>query len=203
MLGHALEKCPVSNDSSPISSATPRHNAEELLPLIYGELRRLAESRLRSLPPGQTLQATALVHEVFIKLVGQSDPGWDGKGHLFGAAARAMKEVLVDQARRKGALKRGGDRQRELLDPNAIAQDDDSSLWEDILEVDACMEQFEREHPRSAQVVMLMYFGGLNSHQVAAALDLSERTVRRDWRFAQAWMSARLSKDEYHGRIDT
>ncbi|MCA9277595.1 MAG: sigma-70 family RNA polymerase sigma factor [Phycisphaeraceae bacterium] len=193
----------MSNDSSPISSATPRHNAEELLPLIYGELRRLAESRLRSLPPGQTLQATALVHEVFIKLVGQSDPGWDGKGHLFGAAARAMKEVLVDQARRKGALKRGGDRQRELLDPNAIAQDDDSSLWEDILEVDACMEQFEREHPRSAQVVMLMYFGGLNSHQVAAALDLSERTVRRDWRFAQAWMSARLSKDEYHGRIDT
>lgn len=158
---------------------------------------------MRSLPPGQTLQATALVHEVFIKLVGQSDPGWDGKGHLFGAAARAMKEVLVDQARRKGALKRGGDRQRELLDPNAIAQDDDSSLWEDILEVDACMEQFEREHPRSAQVVMLMYFGGLNSHQVAAALDLSERTVRRDWRFAQAWMSARLSKDEYHGRIDT
>ena len=119
------------------------------------------------------------------------------------AESGAMKEVLVDQARRKGALKRGGDRQRELLDPNAIAQDDDSSLWEDILEVDACMEQFEREHPRSAQVVMLMYFGGLNSHQVAAALDLSERTVRRDWRFAQAWMSARLSKDEYHGRIDT
>jgi RNA polymerase sigma factor (TIGR02999 family) len=174
------------------AAAGDRQAGAALLPLVYNELRRLARSRLEGTPPGNTLQPTALVHEAYMKLVGEQDPGWNGRHHFFGAAAQAMREIIVDHARRKGAVKHGG----------AVAHVDvefaDVSFERspaDILALDQALQRLEKEDPRKAQLVMLRCFAGLTLEESAAALEVSESTVERDWRYIRAWLQAEMSGD--------
>ena len=170
--------------------------AAELLPQVYRELRALAESRLRRLPPGQTLQPTALVHEAYMRLVGTADPGWNGRGHFFGAAAKAMRNILVDEARRKGANKRGGDRLRVDLPDSALAA---ITRHADMLELDEALAKLEELDERKGSVVMLRVFCGLTIDQTAMALGLSAATVERDWTYAKAWLHRELSREHVEG----
>jgi RNA polymerase sigma factor (TIGR02999 family) len=163
--------------------------ARDLLPLVYEELRALARARLAHVPPGNTLQATALVHEAYLRVVGDADPSWDGRGHFFAAAARAMRNILVDQARRKAAARHGGGAQRVDATPDIIASEDVAP--QDMIALDGALARLEAEDPRKAQVVMLRVFCGLTNQQTATALGVSLPTVERDWRFARA----RLQKD--------
>lgn len=170
--------------------------AAELLPLVYEELRVLARSRLAKTPPGNTLQPTALVHEAFLRLVGDVDPGWDSRGHFFASAARAMRDILVDQARRKAAVKHGGGRDRVDIEGHDPADGPAPALEqpaEDMLALDAALRRLEQEEPRKAQVVMLRTFAGLTNAQAAMALGVSEPTVERDWRFARAFLQAEMA----------
>ncbi|NNF41606.1 MAG: sigma-70 family RNA polymerase sigma factor [Phycisphaerales bacterium] len=160
--------------------------AERLLPLVYDELRKLAGSMMANQPAGHTLQATALVHEAYLRVGGDIDPEWDGRRHFFFAASRAMRDLLVEQARRKGRLKRGGDRRRagdvEAL-PGAIEEP-----VEDMLALDEALRSLECEDPEVAQVVMLRFFSGLTVEETAAVLGISGTTIKRRWRYAQAWL---------------
>jgi RNA polymerase sigma factor (TIGR02999 family) len=174
------------------ASAGDRLAAENLLPLVYNELRALAKARLRHVPPGNTLQPTALVHEAYIKAVGEADPGWDGRGHFFAAAARAMRNILVDQARRKAAMKHGGGAARADLTPDLLPIDAPAA---DMLALDQALERLEREDPRKAQVVMLRFFAGLTSEQCGQVMGISTPTVERDWRFARSWLARELGED--------
>jgi RNA polymerase sigma factor (TIGR02999 family) len=168
-----------------------RKAASQLLPLLYGELRSLARALLHQLPPGQTLNATCLVHEAYAKLVRTCDPGWDGRGHFFAAASQAMREILVDQARRKSAIKRGGNLQREEFDVNQIFLDTPS---DDVLALHDAIAKLEAEDPRKAQIVTMRYFGGLQMKQIAEELGISRATVDREWRFTRAWLYRELDK---------
>jgi RNA polymerase sigma factor (TIGR02999 family) len=171
------------------------HAAADLLPLVYDELRALARARLAKTPPGNTLQPTALVHEAYLRLIGDADPGWDTRGHFFASAARAMRDILVDQARRKGAVKHGGDRRRVDIDdasPSAEPMPIFEQPAEDMLALDAALKSLEQQDERKAQVVMLRFFAGLTNAQIAAALNISEPTVERDWRFARAFLQTEL-----------
>lgn len=170
--------------------------AAELLPLVYDELRRLARARMKHIPPGNTLQPTALVHEAYIRVVGKEDPGWDHRGHFFAAASRAMRQILVDQARRKSARKHGGDKQRVDADAADIVIEPPS---EDVLALDDALEKLEQEEPRQAQVVTCRTFAGLNREETAAALGLSVRTVDRDWRYAMARLHQEMVRAENPG----
>jgi RNA polymerase sigma factor (TIGR02999 family) len=169
-----------------------RQPASALLPLLYADLKRLAAVQLRALPPGHTLQPTALVHEAWIKLVGSEDPGWEGRRHFFGAAARAMRELIVDDLRRKGSAKRRAPGQRTVVDsslaPAAVLPE-----LHDVLAVDAAITQLEAESPEAAEVVVLSFFGGLTFEEIAAMMDLSTRTIERKWQFARAWLLDALS----------
>ncbi len=169
----------------------------DLLPLVYGDLRKLASARMARLAPGQTLQATELVHEAYVRLVGSTDPGWQGRAHFFGAAARAMRDILADHLQRKQSLKRGGHFRRVGEDTAAELSSDGPS--DDVLAVEEALEQFEREYPRKAEVVTLSFFGGLTATEIAEVLKLSTRTVERDWRFAKAWLNGRLAEREVGG----
>lgn len=166
-----------------------RRAADQLLPLVYEQLRALARQRMARTPPGNTLQPTALVHEAYLKAVGEADPGWDGRGHFYAAAARAMRNILVDQARRKAALKHGGGAKRDGADPDDLAIE---APTPDVLALDGVLSRLEAEDPRKAQVVMLRFFGGLTSEQIAEALGVSLPTVERDWRFARSWLRLQL-----------
>lgn len=170
-----------------------RQAASDLLPLVYDELRSLARARLSHIPPGNTLQATALVHEAYMKVVGDKDGGWDSRGHFFASAARAMRNILVDQARRKAAVKHGGGARREDATPEIAAAEIKES---DVLSLDEALTRMEKDDPRKAQVVMLRYFAGLTSEQTALALGVSLPTVERDWRFARSWLQNELAKEE-------
>ncbi len=163
--------------------------AAALLPLVYEELHRLAQARLRRTPPGNTLQTTALIHEAYLKLVGSGDPGWSGRHHFFGAAARAMREILVDQARRKASAKHGGGVRRVDLDQAEIVLDEPP---ESLLALDGALKKLEAEEPRLGEIVMLRYFAGLTQGETAAALGVSERTIERDWRYIKAWLRREL-----------
>lgn len=167
-------------------------SANRLLPVLYAELRKLAEDRLRRTPPGNTLQATALVHEAYLRLVRSGDPGWNGRNHFFGAAAQAMRDILVEQARRKAALKRGGDRER--LDVT-IADPADEESPVDILALDEVLRRLEAKDARKGQIVNLRYFGGLTVEETAAALEVSVSTIEYEWRFIKRWLYAELSDD--------
>jgi len=168
--------------------------SEELLPLVYADLRKLAASRMSRLAPGQTLQATALVHEAYVRLVGTSDPGWQGRAHFFGSAARAMRDVLADYLKRKASLKRGGHLRRiEMEQALELAC---SGPVDDALAVEEALQAFEAEYPRKAQVVTLTFFGGLTAKEIAEVLSVSSRTVESDWRFGRAWLNSWLTDKE-------
>lgn len=164
--------------------------SEELLPLVYDELRRLAAARMAQEAAGHTLQPTALVHEAWLRLVGNTDQSWQNRAHFFGAAAEAMRRILIERARRKSRLKRGGG--QALLD---IADLDVAAMMPDdkILLVDEALEQLKAEEPEKARIVTLKFFGGLTNEQVAEVLNLNERTVRRQWNFAKAWLFDRIA----------
>jgi RNA polymerase sigma factor (TIGR02999 family) len=175
------------------AAAGDPHAAAELLPLVYDELRKLAAARLADEKPGQTLQATALVHEVYLRLVG-NDPGaqWDGRGHFFAAAAEAMRRILVDNARRRQSGKRGGDMHRVDLDAAAPAAPLEESAAEDLLALDEALRQFEAEEPLRARLVKLRYFAGLSTPEAAAALGVSVATAKRHWVYARSWLYGRV-----------
>lgn len=167
--------------------------AEELLPLVYEELRKLAGARLAVLPPGQTLQATALVHEAWLRLTDSNDQkNWNGRGHFFGAAAEAMRHILVDRARHKGAQKRGGRLQRIGLDDVDLAVESDPDL---ILALDEALTRYAQKDPQGAELIKLRFFAGLPNHEAAALLGVPERTAKRTWAFARAWLYAEIQKN--------
>lgn len=163
-----------------------RKAAAELLPLVYDELRKLAATRLAAESPGQTLQPTALVHEAYLRLIGPADDSrWENRGHFFGAAAEAMRRILVDAARRKAAAKHGGDLARIELEPDTAAA---LEPREDLIALDEALDRLATEDPIKAQLVKLRYFAGLTLSEAAAALGLAERTAGRHWTFARAWL---------------
>ena len=166
-----------------------RQAAADLLPLVYAELRRLAQAWMARTPPGQTLQPTALVHEAFLRLVGRTDEGWSNRGHFFFAAGRAMRDILVENARGKARLKRGGGRRRVDFDNLVAALD---APVEDLLALDEAMQRLESEYPWEHRIVTLRFFAGLTNEETAQALDTPLRTIERDWRFARAWLHRAL-----------
>lgn len=185
----------VTRVLSAIDSGDPRA-AAELLPLVYQELRKLADARLAQERPGQTLQATALVHEAYLRLVGpdhDGDRNWDSRGHFFAAAAEAMRRILIDQARARGAVKRGGAAQRLTLDPTLLSLD---SVPSEIVDLDEALTRFEAEDPQKAALVKLWFFGGLTLKQAAAALGLPSTTADRHWAYARAWLFQALSAED-------
>jgi RNA polymerase sigma factor (TIGR02999 family) len=156
--------------------------ADELLPLIYEELRRLAAHKMANEAPGQTLQPTALVHEAWLQLVGQNDPGWQNRAHFFGAAAEAMRRILIDRARRKRALRHGGGQVRVEWDESALEAPDDD---EKILQIHDALEALAVEDPQKAEIVKLRFFAGLGHEEIATLLGVNEKTVRRHWEVAK------------------
>ena len=159
--------------------------ADELLPVIYDELRRLAVSKMSRERPGQTLQATALVHEAYLRLVGGSDRKWDSRGHFFAAAAEAMRRILIETARRKGRIRHGHGIKRVDLDDVMIAAPVPD---ERLLQVDEALDKLELEAPDAARIVKLRYFMGMTNPQVAEMLGCSLRSVERQWTWAKAWL---------------
>ncbi len=167
--------------------------ARDLLPLVYEELRRLAEVRLAAEPPGQTLQATALVHEAYLRVVGKDhDQPWDGRNHLFAAAAEAMRRILVDRARRRKAIRHGGGRNRVSLEEAAPEMKDAD---DDLLALDEALAEFAAQDPGKARLVQLRYFGGLSLPQAADLLGISIATATRHWAYARAWLRVEMSDD--------
>ena len=171
--------------------------AEELLPLVYEELRLLAAQKMSKEQPGQTLQATALVHEAYIRLVEAKDQNWNSRGHFFKAAAEAMRRILIDNARRKKSLRKGGDHQQIDIDQaNLYVQvPSDESSSEDLLALDEALEKLDKIDPRNADFVKLRYFAGLSLNQVAEIEGISRRTATRWWNYARAWLHREISGD--------
>jgi RNA polymerase sigma factor (TIGR02999 family) len=162
--------------------------AEQLLPLVYDELRQLAAQKLAGENPGQTLQPTALVHEAYLRLASQGEaPSYRDRSHFFAAAATAMRRILIDRARRKRARKRGGGLQREPLDAVAAPEPD-----EDLLALDEALEKFAAREPQKARLVELRYFAGLTGEQAAEVLGISATTADRHWAYARAWLQAEV-----------
>ena len=203
----------VTRMLSAIEKGDP-HAAEQLLPLVYDELRRLAADRFAREKPGQTLQPTALVHEAYLRLVasermasggrasekpasgGRKPPGaprWNSRGHFFAAAAEAMRRILVEQARRRGRLKRGSGRKRLDLDALQVC---DEQTPDDLLALDEALAQLAQKHPEKAELVKLRYFGGLTVAEAAEALGISTSTADRYWTYARAWLYRRIAGDE-------
>jgi RNA polymerase sigma factor (TIGR02999 family) len=165
--------------------------AADLWPEVYAELRRLAAALTARLRPGQTLQPTALVHEAYLRLARNPDAGWEGRRHFFGAAARAMREILIEQARRKDSRKRGGGARRvELTEGLALIE----PPADDLLALDEAIQQLQAEKPHLAEVVQLRYYAGLSVEETAGVVDRSVSTVVREWRFARAWLAGRLGE---------
>jgi RNA polymerase sigma factor (TIGR02999 family) len=179
----------VTQILSAAAAGDPRA-AAELLTLVYDELRKLAAARLSDEKPGQTLQATALVHEAYLRLVGgEANVQWNGRGHFLAAAAEAMRRILVESARRKGSLKRGGGQARVELRDDDLADD---GAFEEVLAVDEALAGLAAADPQAAELVKLRYFGGLTLPEAAEALGLTCRTAERLWSFARAWLRRAL-----------
>ncbi len=168
------------------------HAAAQLLPLVYDELRLLAVQRLAQEKPGQTLEATALVHEAYLRLVGDGrDQHWDNRGHFFAAAAEAMRRILVDAARRKQAIRHGGGRRRVALhDHHRITQSPDG-----LLALDEALTRFAAEEPAKAELVKLRFFAGLSTPEAASALGISRATAERWWVYARSWLLSELQEE--------
>ena len=165
--------------------------AEELLPLVYEELRRLASQKMSQEAPGHTLQATALVHEAYIRLVGPNAPSWSSRAHFFAAAAEAMRRILIENARRKQRLKRGADRRKVDLDDIDIAIEGPSI---DLIALDEALSKLAKEDPSAADLVKMRFFAGLTLDQVAAVMGISRRTADRNWAYAKAWLYQQITK---------
>ena len=167
--------------------------ADQLLPLVYDELRKLAAQKLAHEKPGQTLQATALVHEAYLRLVDVEEAQhWNSRGHFFAAAAEAMRRILIEQARRKRRPKHGGDRRRiDLDDALSVAE----APCDDLLALDDALSRLEATDPLAAQVVKLRFFTGLSMPETAEALGVSLRTAERNWTYARTWLHRELSRD--------
>jgi len=183
----------VTRILSAIENGDPRA-AGKLLPLVYKELRKLAARKLAREKPGQTLQATALVHEAYLRLVGEQDTRrWDGRGHFFAAAAEAMRRILVENARRKAGPKAGGGRERVDLDAIAPAIED---LRVDVIALDEALTALEARDSRKADLVRLRFFAGLSIEQAAEALGVSVATANNDWSYAKSWLRLAMRGDE-------
>jgi RNA polymerase sigma factor (TIGR02999 family) len=181
------------NDITRVVAAVGRGEAgaaEELLPLVYDELRKLAAQKLAREPAGQTLQATALVHEAYLRVAGSVDPQWDGRGHFFAAAAEAMRRILVENARRKKAIKHGGGRQRLDADTIAIAAPETD---DDLVAIDEALDRLAIVDPVKADLVKLRYFAGLTIEQAAEALNISPATAKRYWTYSRIWLFQEVS----------
>jgi RNA polymerase sigma factor (TIGR02999 family) len=189
----------ASRPTSAVEQGDPQA-AERLLPLVYNELRRLASRRLEREAPGQTLQATALVHEAYLRLVA-CDPSrrWDNRGHFFAAAAEAMRRILVDRARDRRRLKRGGQRGRVDLDLGSVLLD---APGEDLLDLDEALTDLGRDDPLCARLVALRFFAGLTQAEAADALGMGRRTADRHWAYARAWLYERLCSGPAQSRDD-
>jgi RNA polymerase sigma factor (TIGR02999 family) len=186
----------VSRILSAVEQGDP-HAATELLPLVYKELRELAAAKLAKEKPGQTLQATALVHEAYLRLLGgEHAQHWNSRGHFFAAAAEAMRRILIDNARRKRRPKHGGDRQQIPLDAIALPAED---RFHDLLALDEALDELARQQPLKAELVKLRYFAGLSFEEAAACLDIAPVTAKRYWAVARAWLYAALSDQEVTG----
>src|SRR5262245_42237275 len=164
--------------------------AEELLPLVYDELRKVAARKMANELPGQTLQPTALVHEAWLRLAGNERPVWDGRAHFFAAAAEAMRRILIERARRRLAAKRGGGIQP--LDVDAIEIPSPSSDDENLLRINEALEKLARVDPRKAELVKLRYFVGLNFEEVSSALGIAVPTAKQWWAYSRAWLTVEI-----------
>ena len=176
------------NDITQVLQAVNRGErgaSEELLPLVYDELRRVAAARMAQEAAGQTLQPTALVHEAWLRLVGEGDRTWQNRAHFFGAAAEAMRRILIEIARRKSRLKRGGHQERVNLDELELAT---TTPDDKVLLIDEAIERLQLEDPEKARIVVMKFFGGLTNEEVAESLGVTKRTVERHWAFAKAWL---------------
>ncbi len=174
--------------------AGDQHASDDLLPLVYGELRRLAQRRLATANPNQTLQATALVHEAYVRLVDSADQQqWDSKGHFFSAAAEAMRRILVENARRKSRQKHGGQFKRADI---SVSQVVDNVAMDDLTVLDDALSEFERRWPDKAKLIKLRFFGGLSEAEAAAALGISRATASRQWTFGRTWLFKTMKECE-------
>jgi RNA polymerase sigma factor (TIGR02999 family) len=192
-LAHFPEKMdtPAANVTAILRAAQEGDSeaAARLLPLVYDELRQLAQARMAKLPPGQTMQPTALVHEAYLRLLGKSDLQLESQRHFFFVAARAMRDILVEQARSKAGPKRGGNRRRVALHDTLATGE---SHPEDVVAVHEALAELEQEDPFKAQIVNLRYFSAMSMAETAHVLGVSERTLHRHWRFIKAWLKSRL-----------
>lgn len=193
----------VQDASGLCESGVTETHEPELAEEVYNELRRLAQSWLNKLPPGQTLNATSLVHEAYLRLGGDGkDSGqWEGRAHFFNTAAQTMRRILVDQARRKGRLKHGAAWVRHSLNGNINTDEPTPATLaeqnEEVLIVDGAIDKLKLEYPRQGEVVMLHYFAGLSHQQIAELLQVTTRTIERDWRFAKAWLRKSLGRSTH------
>jgi RNA polymerase sigma factor (TIGR02999 family) len=186
----------VTHILSAIERGDPKA-AEQLLPLVYEELRKLAAQKLAQERPGQTLQATALVHEAFLRLVGNGEGRhWDGRRHFFAAAAEAMRRILIERARHKQTRKAGGGRRRlDLDDIEPVLEEENGDR---LLVLDEALQQLEAEDPRKAELVKLRFFAGLTAEQAAAVLGVSTSTVEKDWAYARSWLRVAIERISGH-----
>lgn len=196
LVSQRLMSTPPPQDVTQLLSAMAAgdaHASDELLPLVYEELRRLARSQMARESSGHTLQPTALVHEAYLRLVrseGGRDPKWQGRGHFFASAALAMRRILVERARGHARLKRGGDRARQPLHDGIASVESDEI---DLLALDEALKRLEVHNPRAFQVVMLRYFAGLDIEGAAAAMNLGLTTIKADWNYAKAWLHREMA----------
>lgn len=187
------DRLPASQVSRILSQmcGDDRQVSDELLPLVYNELRQLARAKMAAERPGQTLQPTALVHEAYVRLVGGNNVGWDGRGHFFSAAAEAMRRILIERARQKLRVRHGGEIRRTTFDGRQFSAGEDNKL----LEIDDALSKLEARDKQMADVVKLRFFAGLSVEECAAALSMSPRTIDRQWSAARAWLQVELGDD--------
>jgi len=170
--------------------------SEAILPLVYDELRALAQQRLAREPAGQTLQPTALVHEAYLRLSGEREVRWEGRGHFFAAAAEAMRRIMIERARKYASHKHGGAGQRRPLDEDWLGPVSFEDAAGQLLDLDEALTRLGQHDVRKAQIVMHRFFAGLSIEQTAEAMDLSPATVKSEWRFARAWLHSELTADD-------
>ena len=170
-----------------------REASDQLLPLVYDQLRAIAQQRMNDERAGHTLQATALVHEAYLRLVGDHDVAWTGRAHFYTAAVEAMRRILIDHARKRGAVKRGGDWRRTALNVASVALDEN---LDSFLALDDAILRLEEQDGKAAQVVRLRFFAGLSIEDTARILDVSPRTVKREWTYARTWLLQELEDEQ-------